>query len=498
MVSKEWRALTETPCHCSWVLAMLATIIANQVFTRWGASLGLDLSTISYLVGAALTLRGRKRNIVVALGLAVVAYQKVKNRPRKLEAASNVMGSVRVREQQPLGEMTRYVLRVAPCASAYYGFHGPLFEAVTFQDKQFGGGQVCVTPFTEEKVSMDVSGKQLKTCWPALLVTSTARPSSEWVRDVMNYMSVLDAGVSKSRLTVYNSSSEDVFYTRKEGETDAERADYFLKGYYCPAKNRVLHLLKREKQFGAGLNIVLYGPEGTGKTSLVKRMAGAMGKHIVDVRKEAMNDRDVMISTLRRGLASPITQKVVPFSDAFYMMDEADTWLQRVANEDAMRDVNQCSQALGIVQSYGDNEQHCSLLKTLQSELEGINTPSDRVLFFCTNDPAAFKRGTLGRRFEFVYVGGMEQESMDEMCQDVYGKAYTGPEASSVPPSVLVKAARYDHQSVESFAADVPRLVKEHAEIMAEREHLMTTEREKHKKIMLTRLKLADGSHKKV
>lgn len=159
---------------------------------------------------------------------------------------------------------------------------------------------------------------------------------------------------------------------------------------------------------GGSLSLLLHGPPGSGKTSIIKAIANHTKRHIISVR---FNQKNVTrIRTILKTIMSTVRLggENIPLDQRVYVFEEADSWLCYLRREPEMKTKQHQSE-------YGS-------LTDFLDIMDGLVEYNGRICIMTTNygdkvDSALKRPG----RFEPMYIGYMTDDDVVKMYMQRFG-----------------------------------------------------------------------------
>ena len=249
--------------------------------------------------------------------------------------------------------------------------------------------------------------------------SSSSAPVREWLADIRM------GGISKKRKV--NPDDEDKIkstdwlgadipdLTMRDVAGLSELRNEFLVNIFAPISPKYSPIYKKYRK-DVGLQILMYGPPGCGKTHIVKCLAGSLGCKIAVVQV-----KDVMANLVGDGakIISEIFEQAQKYEKCIIFFDEIDA----IA---ACRDDEE---------SRHTKEQLTTLLTNMDGFMSATKPGQIRIIIAATNRPwildSAIKRG--GRFDTQIYVPLPDYDARVKLIQLALGKDESVKNRVSVP-----------------------------------------------------------------
>lgn len=243
-------------------------------------------------------------------------------------------------------------------------------------------------------------------------------------------------------------------------------AKTFENGFFHPDKNSIMSLVdnfiaKKGKFAVSGfphkLGLLLHGPPGTGKTSLIKALATYTKRHIISIPLNRIETNQELMDIIYdhhyrvQGQDLPVR---LPFSKTIFVMEDVDAACDIVKQRDDDSD-SSSSPTFGLVRGPVQGpamKSEKDLLSTfkkwdlmadklnlagLLNVLDGVLDCPDRIVIMTTNhpeklDPALIRPGRINKK---IYMGYLEGREALEMVRH-YFPTVSETESRSIRSSV--------------------------------------------------------------
>ena len=220
----------------------------------------------------------------------------------------------------------------------------------------------------------------------------------------------------------------------------------FGNGFFHPDKDSLLalvdHFTNKTGKFAiAGfphkLGLLLHGPPGTGKTSLIKALAQYTGRHIISIPLNSIATNQGLMDIVfdrRYDVAGQYLPVRLPFSKTIFVMEDVDAASDVVSNRSSLSSTaSPIGPALpGDDVKFTEGKDKLNLAGLL-NVLDGVLDSPERIVIMTTNhpeklDPALIRPGRINKR---VYLGYLKPRQAMQMVEHYFGKIST-TEAHSI------------------------------------------------------------------
>jgi mitochondrial chaperone BCS1 len=244
--------------------------------------------------------------------------------------------------------------------------------------------------------------------------------------------------------------------------------DKSFKNLFFQDKPRILHLLDNFTQrkgkfavkgFPYKLGLLLHGPPGTGKTSLIKAVAQHTSRHIVSISLAKIKTNQELMDAmfdLRFPIEGRDTPIVLDFKDVVFVMEDIDCAGASVVHARASEKEPEKDGATGrrrrsVASSIGSDKLN---LSGLLNVLDGVIDCPGRIVIMTTNhpeklDPALIRPGRVNAQ---LLLGPMASPQVVEMLEYYFSKTLTRSERENVVVSTtgaLLTPARVEEICAE-------------------------------------------------
>lgn len=223
-----------------------------------------------------------------------------------------------------------------------------LEEYIDFYDrrtKKKGYFRISKNIISENKKCMSCKNNILSTPLPYFILTlnlENINNINNYIEDIKEYMKKYSKKVELKSIRIFYNEQENkynfqscIFYSGNR-KTKEELKELHIDTFFHEKKEEIFNYLDKIQyhpeffeHYGqmAKSNIILYGPSGSGKSSFIKRIAKALGRHIVNLDIGNIKEKEKVYELLQKPSVDGI---ILNPSDIIFVFEEFDITIKNL------------------------------------------------------------------------------------------------------------------------------------------------------------------------